>query len=81
MVIFSELMIGFSYFKVLLDISEKGKFDGTSKKFGLSITIELCEVFLVAAKVFLRELCEPSEINHDVLFSITNNENKQPEQL
>jgi hypothetical protein len=36
-VISSELLIGFSYFKSLSEVSEKGKFDGTSKKFGLSL--------------------------------------------
>jgi hypothetical protein len=41
MVISSELVVGFSSFKSLLDASGKGKFDGTSKKFGLSITNSL----------------------------------------
>jgi len=36
---FYRAVVGFSFFKSLLDVSENGKFDGTSKKFGLSITI------------------------------------------
>jgi hypothetical protein len=36
-VISSELLFEFSYFKSLLQSFGKGKFDGTSKKFGLSI--------------------------------------------
>jgi hypothetical protein len=34
----TELVIGFSFFKSLSEVSEKGKFDGTSMKFGLSLT-------------------------------------------
>jgi hypothetical protein len=37
MAISSELLFRFSFFKSLLEFREKGKFDGTSKKFGLSI--------------------------------------------
>jgi hypothetical protein len=36
-VISSELLFGFSFFKSLVEFREKGKFDGTSKKFGLSV--------------------------------------------
>jgi hypothetical protein len=34
---FHRAVVGFSYFKSLLMFREKGNFDGTSKKFGLSL--------------------------------------------
>jgi hypothetical protein len=37
MAISSELFVGFRILKSLLVVSGKGKFDGTSKKFGLSL--------------------------------------------
>ena len=41
---FQRAVFGFSYFKSLLRFWEKGKFDGTSMEFGLSLMIELREI-------------------------------------